>query len=148
MRRRVRRVRTALSVRSTRAGVWAASLLMLAILPVAVMNPAAHGAARLALRLAAAMNSIAKTAAPAPPVLAAGRPFAGTPAVGALFATTRGGGLGRHFCTASVVHSPRGDVLITAAHCVPPRAARGGQIAFVPGYSGGRAPYEIWTVVK
>src|ERR1700733_2869710 len=41
--------------------------------------------------------------------------FPGTPTVGALFdsATSK-----THFCTASVVASPRGNVLITAAHCI------------------------------
>jgi hypothetical protein len=37
--------------------------------------------------------------------------------VGALF-TTSSGQLGKHFCTASVVDSPAGDLLMTAAHCV------------------------------
>src|ERR1700735_3853222 len=39
--------------------------------------------------------------------------FAGTPAVGALFAVTSGGGLGGHFCSASVVDSPGPDPGIT-----------------------------------
>src|ERR1700690_4480550 len=132
-------------VRAARANVWAASLLALAILPAVVLSPATHGAARLALRLAAAMSSIPAKAAPAPPIRATGRPFAGTPAVGALFSTTSSGGLGSHFCTASVVHSQHGDMLITAAHCV---TRRQGPIDFVPGYAAGKEPSGIWTVTK
>ncbi|HEY2442425.1 MAG TPA: trypsin-like serine protease [Streptosporangiaceae bacterium] len=131
--------------RAARAGTWAAGLLAIAVLPVAASAPAPHGAARIALRMASAMNSIPRKAAPAPPVRAAGEPFGGTPAVGALFSTTRSGGLGTHFCTASVVHSPHHDVLITAAHCL---ARHSGRIDFVPGYSAGRAPYGIWTVTR
>jgi V8-like Glu-specific endopeptidase len=72
--------------------------------------------------------------------------FAGTPAAGALFTVTSGGGLGRHFCSASVVDSPARDLVITAAHCVG--GGRSGQIAFVPGYDNGRMPYGIWPVTR
>ena len=71
-----------------------------------------------------------------------GQAFAGTPAVGALF-TTSAGQLGQHFCTASVVDSPAGDLVITAAHCV---AGVSGTVAFVPGYDRGFLPYGVWTV--
>jgi V8-like Glu-specific endopeptidase len=74
--------------------------------------------------------------------------FSGTPAVGALF-TTSDGQLGKHFCTASVVNSPAGNLLLTAAHCMkgysdtsPPG------IAFVPGYDNGAAPFGIWQVTR
>jgi V8-like Glu-specific endopeptidase len=73
-----------------------------------------------------------------------GQDFAGTPAVGALF-TTDQGKLGHHFCTASVVSSPHGDLVITAAHCVSGTAA---DLVFVPGYHHGTAPYGIWAVTK
>ncbi len=73
-----------------------------------------------------------------------GQAFAGTPAVGALF-TTSHGRLGQHFCTASVVNSPAGDMLVTAAHCVG-GGAKG--VVFVPGYHKGVIPYGIWTVTK
>jgi len=73
-----------------------------------------------------------------------GQDFAGTPAVGALFTTTAGK-LGQHFCSASVVNSPNGDLLITAAHCV---TGGSGGIAFVPGYDGGAPPYGVWPVTK
>jgi V8-like Glu-specific endopeptidase len=65
--------------------------------------------------------------------------------VGALFDAGRAGDLtGHHFCTASVVHSPRRDLLISAAHCL----AGDADLVFVPGYRDGRAPYGIWTVIR
>lgn len=70
--------------------------------------------------------------------------ISGTPAVGALF-TSAQGKLGSHFCTASVVHSPQGNLAITAAHCV---TGLSGTIAFVPGYRSGSEPYGVWTVSK
>ena len=73
-----------------------------------------------------------------------GRDFAGTPAVGALF-TTSGGRLGSHFCTASVIDSPHRDLVITAAHCVSGTVA---DVAFVPGYHAGVAPYGVWIVTQ
>jgi V8-like Glu-specific endopeptidase len=73
-----------------------------------------------------------------------GQDFAGTPAIGALF-TTSAGKLGGHFCTASVVNSPNGDLVITAAHCV---TGISGNLAFVPGYHDGATPYGVWTVTK
>ena len=71
-----------------------------------------------------------------------GKEFTGTPAVGALFSMP-GGRLGSHFCTASVIDSPNGDLVITAAHCVSQTVA---EVAFVPGYSAGAAPYGVWVV--
>ena len=74
----------------------------------------------------------------------AGQAFGGTPPVGALF-TTSSGGLNQHFCTATVVDSPAGDLVITAAHCV---TGAQGTLDFVPGYDQGGEPYGVWTVTK
>ncbi|MGW4561482.1 trypsin-like serine peptidase [Streptomyces sp. NPDC004561] len=66
--------------------------------------------------------------------------------VGALFGADRADNLaGGHFCTASVVHSPHGNLIVTAAHCV-----NGGDsnLVFVPGYRDGRAPYGVWKVTR
>jgi V8-like Glu-specific endopeptidase len=53
---------------------------------------------------------------------------------------------GAHHCTASVVTSPGGDLLVTAAHCVyDGRGSRSG-LRFAPGYFDGNAPYGIWQV--
>src|SRR5215469_5554769 len=66
--------------------------------------------------------------------------------VGALFVLQHGH-LGAHFCTASVVASPAGNLLITAAHCVTgvSLAAPGG-LAFAPGYADGSYPHGLWQV--
>ena len=94
-------------------------------------SPSAHGAERLAVRLAAAVKALPRGAPTVPPALLHGRFYDGTPAVGALF-TISGGQLGQHFCTASVVDSPVGDLVITAAHCL--QGKQPGQVAFVPEY--------------
>ena len=70
--------------------------------------------------------------------------FTGTAAVGALF-TTSGGKTGQHFCTASVINSPDGDLAITAAHCV---TGTSGTTVFAPAYHNGTSPYGTWTVSK
>jgi V8-like Glu-specific endopeptidase len=51
---------------------------------------------------------------------------------------------GVHFCTASVVHSERRDLIVTAAHCL----GDGGDLVFAPGYRDGRAPYGEWAVTR
>ncbi|MEU1009417.1 trypsin-like peptidase domain-containing protein [Streptomyces sp. NPDC005890] len=66
--------------------------------------------------------------------------------VGALFGADRAGRLsGGHFCTASAAHSPRGDLIVTAAHCVDGAV---GDLVFVPGYRDGQAPYGVWKVTR
>lgn len=68
----------------------------------------------------------------------------GVPAVGTLFTVAKDGTLGTHFCTASVVASTPGDVVLTAAHCVSGRSTS--SFVFVPDYHDGKAPYGIWAV--
>ena len=98
----------------------------------------------------AALGPAPSSAAPS------GEAFSGIPAVGALFPagvtiSANGNSVsgldtnGGHFCTASVVDSPAGDLAVTAAHCV---SATSGQIAFVPGYHDGVAPYGTWLVTR
>jgi V8-like Glu-specific endopeptidase len=110
---------------------------VLAVLVVAFASPADGGTSGLAAKITSAVGQ-----SPAPSHQ--GTPFAGTPAVGALFSES-GGTLGSHFCTASVVHSSRGDLLVTAAHCV---SGHTGTIAFVPGYANGKSPYGVWYVSR
>lgn len=74
------------------------------------------------------------------------RAFSGVAPVGALFTRFSSGKLGAHFCSASVVNSPSGDLVITAAHCMDKR--RPGRVAFIPGYERGRAPYGVWIVSR
>jgi V8-like Glu-specific endopeptidase len=66
--------------------------------------------------------------------------------IGALFSMSPSGALGSHFCTASVVDSPAGDLILTAAHCLAGHTA--GEIAFVPGYAKGQEPFGVWTVTQ
>ncbi|MEV5939517.1 trypsin-like serine protease [Streptomyces sp. NPDC051994] len=52
-----------------------------------------------------------------------------------------------HYCTASVVDSPRGNVIATAAHCPASLSLDG--LEFAPGFSGaakGTYPYGKWKV--
>jgi V8-like Glu-specific endopeptidase len=89
--------------------------------------------------LSALVQAVGHTA----PAVSRGVPFNGTAAVGALF-TRSGGKLGAHFCTASVVSSPAGNLLITAAHCMQGKSV--GNVVFAPGYHNGRFRYGIWVV--
>jgi V8-like Glu-specific endopeptidase len=72
--------------------------------------------------------------------------FNGTAAVGALFTATRTGL--RHFCTAAVVRSKHGNVVITAAHCLEGRQiGPRGDVIFAPGYHDGQFPHGRWQVM-
>lgn len=67
-------------------------------------------------------------------------------AVGALF-TTNGSNPVSHFCSASVVHSPKGNLLITAAHCMLGLTLQApNRVAFAPGYHDGKFPLGLWAV--
>lgn len=112
----------------------AALVTMLAVSAIVMLTPA-NGASGFATGFVRAVRHLASPSR-------TGRAFAGTPAVGALF-TTSAGQLGQHFCTASVIDSPLGDLAITAAHCL---TGTSGTVEFVPGYRDGAAPYGVWTV--
>ena len=65
--------------------------------------------------------------------------------MGALFGTANGSISGQgHYCTGSVVNSPKGDIVVTAAHCVYDSSGVYTDIAFVPGYHDGQDPYGVW----
>ena len=72
---------------------------------------------------------------------------ASIPTVGALFIPSvlgLGPRLGLpHYCSASVVHSPGHDLVLTAAHCV---YGTGFAIEFAPGFHDGISPYGVWAV--
>ncbi|KQV05572.1 MULTISPECIES: serine protease [unclassified Kitasatospora] len=53
---------------------------------------------------------------------------------------------GPRACTASVVDSPRRNLLVTAAHCVRPTFGRLDKLVFAPGYRNGQLPYGSWQV--
>jgi V8-like Glu-specific endopeptidase len=92
--------------------------------------------------LAQAQSPSAATPEP-PPGTPTATLFNGVPTVGALFFTT---GTEEHFCTASVVNSLPGDIILTAAHCVYSASGYSGDIEFVPGYHDGIEPYGAWPV--
>lgn len=72
----------------------------------------------------------------------------GADPVGALFSRA-GNQLGTHFCTASVVPSQSGDLLITAAHCVAGfNLVKPGHLLFAPGYARGQFPRGLWVVTR
>jgi V8-like Glu-specific endopeptidase len=118
-----------------------------------------HAAARIAVVLAmhratwvaSLMLTTVGAYVVAPSALAAGQANAATAIsgkapVGALF-TASDGKLGAHFCTASVVSSPEGDLLITAAHCLEGKSlSPAGSIVFAPGYHDGKFPHGTWVV--
>jgi V8-like Glu-specific endopeptidase len=93
----------------------------------------------IVVSLAAALIPAVASAKP-PAGTPRSKAFAGTPTVGALFGSA---GSKKHFCTASVVASPAGDVLMTAAHCIS-GSAKG--MSFAPGFRDGEAPFGRWTV--
>ena len=80
-----------------------------------------------------------------PGLMPSAHPTSGSAVVGALFFSS---GAGRHYCTASVVATPKRNLLITAAHCLysPSGHAWNRHIVFVPKYSQGRRPYGTWPV--
>jgi V8-like Glu-specific endopeptidase len=99
-------------------------------------------------RMAAATpldSSTADTPQDAPPGTPTGTLFDGVPTVGALFSTVGGKA---HFCTASVVLSATRNLLLTAAHCVYGKSGYQANVAFVPGYHDGVAPYGTWPVAS
>jgi V8-like Glu-specific endopeptidase len=115
-------------------------------LVILLLIPALLGSSALGARLTAATQTFAQDVGLMPGPQVQARTISGTPAVGALFRATGNGRLSNHFCTGSVVDSPQGDLVLTAAHCVSGVAAT--QIAFVPEYDKGAMPYGIWRVTS
>ncbi|WP_343710512.1 trypsin-like peptidase domain-containing protein [Mycobacterium sp.] len=66
------------------------------------------------------------------------RPVNPDPRVGVIFL----GGGDLHVCTGSVLHSPGGDLVLTAAHCLP----AGFPVTFVPGFADAAPAGDVWTV--
>ncbi|MBX6391438.1 MAG: signal peptide-containing protein, partial [Frankia sp.] len=60
---------------------------------------------------------------------------------GALFATIAGIDFS---CSAAVVDSPGGDLLVTAGHCLHEHGEFATNVIFIPGYQNGAAPYGVW----
>jgi V8-like Glu-specific endopeptidase len=105
--------------------------------------PAAMAALALALpavALAIKLRASATARAAAGKQIPKSRTSRGVPEVGALFPNAASS---HHGCTASVVDSRHGDVLLTAAHCV---SGTGVGMMFAPGYHNGVSPFGRWTV--
>ncbi|MGE5292176.1 MAG: trypsin-like serine peptidase [Micromonosporaceae bacterium] len=111
-----------------------ASLLVLLVFGVVIASPAGTAADSAAAWMTAS-------------VPLRGTSFSGTPAVGALF-IMGANSAATHFCTASVVDSPKRDLVITAAHCLANLSARADRVTFVPGFHDNKAPYGVWTTAR
>ncbi|KAG6014921.1 hypothetical protein E4U54_004638 [Claviceps lovelessii] len=66
--------------------------------------------------------------------------YDGIPTVGVLYDRN----IKKHYCTASVVDSKKGNMIITAAHCL---STDGTEIHFAPGYNNGKTPYGTYPVL-
>lgn len=75
---------------------------------------------------------------PEPELGPAAGPVGPDPRVGAIFPD----GENMHVCTASVLHSASGDLVLTAAHCLLGQS----RATFVPGFAGEAAPSEMWRI--
>ena len=77
------------------------------------------------------------------------QPVTTVPATGALFYPSLLGVLpvlgGPHFCSASVLHSPAGNLVATAAHCV---FGTGAGIEFAPLLHDDQLPAGVWAVQR
>jgi hypothetical protein len=96
-------------------------------------------AVAITVALTSAAASAAVTGTP-PPGTPTARPFNGIRTVGPLFPP----GSTSHTCTASVVASRAGDLLVTATHCI---AGSVTGYTFAPGYRDGIEPFGSWRVI-
>ena len=100
---------------------------------------------RAAVFIAASLALVAARFTGAAVSVRHGRPFRGVPYVGALFREAGGRPQG-HFCTAAVLRSPAGNLVITSAHCMAGLAASA--VSFAPGYHDGTFPQGLDPVVR
>jgi V8-like Glu-specific endopeptidase len=104
------------------------------------------GRAALVLTVVLAAIGIGIAVSPSSGSSAQTAEYGETSTVGALFTISPSGQLENHFCTASVVNSPSGNLLLTAAHCMNGKTAK--EIAFVPDYAAGLQPFGVWRVSR
>jgi V8-like Glu-specific endopeptidase len=138
--------------RAFRAGKTRAVLLVLGTGMVAavVVAPARVVAAGLATRVVHGIGrAMQSPSQPSDTVTRNARSFDGVAAVGTLFRVGQAGA-GQHYCTGSVVNSPAGDLVLTAAHCVTTNDSieSPGTLEFAPGWADGTAPYGTWRVAQ
>ena len=107
---------------------------------LAFWTPARMAAAQAAVVVPQAAQ--ARTRVTPPKGIPTAVPFSGVPTTGALFGTT---GSKKHFCTAAVVNSTAGDLIVTAAHCVDQNGLVS-NVEYVPEYHKGQSPYGAWAV--
>ncbi len=121
-----------------------ASAVMTKVVPAAEGRPEAHVKAAAPAKPSPSEPSRSQ-AAKQPQLNTSGTPRPGSPAAftGALF---EGGVQGDHFCTATVVHSPGKNMIVTAGHCLLAGKPGGGGAVFAPAYANGGAPYGAWTI--
>jgi len=113
---------------------------------------------KVALAVTASLLSLGPGHARPPSVLTAhtlsspmaGVGFRGFPPIGALMWQGANGRPSVRLCSAAAVHSPGGNLIVTAAHCL--RSVRTGRgpltVAYVPGYHRGTMPYGYWIPTK
>jgi hypothetical protein len=114
-------------------------------------TPAARAAAlaadapSVAGSASAAKSAILSVSDDASAASAAPVPHPDQPFVGILFYVSGGR---NHACTASVIDTPDGDAIATAAHCLVDRktGAATTLATFIPGAQGATAPHGIWPV--
>ena len=68
--------------------------------------------------------------------------FSGSPTIGELLYSR---GRNPRICSAAVVDSPTGDLVVTAAHCVDGKRFAT-NVEYVPDYTDGKAPHGVWPV--
>ncbi|MBT2470205.1 trypsin-like serine protease [Streptomyces sp. ISL-66] len=131
-----------------------ASAVMTKVVPADDGQPSAH--AKAAPPRTSSTTRPSQSQSPKQPQLSAApaspspKPSASLPKAGGASAFAgalfEGDVTGDHFCTATVVHSPARNLIVTAGHCLlAGRAGEGGAV-FAPAYADGRAPYGAWKI--
>jgi len=102
--------------------------------------PTVAGSGAASASASATLSASGDASAAAAPVPHPDQPF-----VGVLFFASGGRD---HACTASVVATPAGDAIATAAHCLVDRRTGSATTlaTFIPGAQGATAPHGIWPV--
>lgn len=108
----------------------------------ALMVPVLSVALLMVTAAPASADTASADTVTAPPDTPTATSTAGVRTAGPLFFGALADG---HGCSASVVHSPGHDLIVTAAHCI---SGQGAGISFVPGYDRGATPLGVWTTTK
>jgi hypothetical protein len=131
-------------VMATSASNWNASAAAKFWTPARLAAARPADAPQTTTKHAASVSGVApRLTVPSYASMARSYHFSGAPSTGVIFYASQN--LTTHYCTASVVNSRYGNLIIMAAHCNP-----GSWMAYVPKYQHGAAvqPYGIWAVTK